>query len=319
MPTTAGKRESVLSDNIWWGYPDSVLPPMVDMPFGDDWAAASGADWELVDGTTNGLVVTHRHPKVAYRTEEGGRIANLLGDDDGVSIGFEDRTPTFKLSQRLSHLTKNVVASVNEVRALTITAAGAITAGSVTVVLNDVAFVVTGILATDTVAQIAAKVAAFSYAGWIAVQGTGADVNKVTFTALGVPFYRNKAYSYLPGTTGTTGAIARVKMGASPHNTYHHDPTAANYVMLGWEGEAVAGGLFPVGTRLRSVAYFADQTANVMHNYRRRGADSPFRITAALECMPYTVTDLMLQTSQLQRATLGRDMKMTLVEVATGT
>lgn len=95
-----------------------------------------------------------------------------------------------------------------EVSVLTITGSAEIS-GGVTVIL-DGEFFSTQIEEGDTPEDIAEKIAAGTYPGWDAVQGTGDDENRVTFTATQVGAKRFSA-DYRFGLTGAVGSFQTVK------------------------------------------------------------------------------------------------------------
>lgn len=193
-PLTPGTRASVLTDKIYWA-PEGTVLPHLDRAHG----AALPTGWKLIDDTQNGMAVTCRMPRVAYRSEERGRIANLLGDDDGIALGFADQTPTWELAMQVSNFVK--------------------------------------------VSQAAVPAS--------------------------------------PGPPAVPGYPAA--------DIWHQDPSVQTNVMVMFEGVALPGTLFDEETLIWGVAYSAQQTANVSHVFRQRGADSPFRIVASMECLPYPI------------------------------
>lgn len=59
--------------------------------------------------------------------------------------------------------------------------------------------------------------------------------------------------------------------------------------MLGFEGLALAGGLYPVDTMIRGVAYNCSNTGNAEDLFRKRGLDGIFHRSVTLEALPTVV------------------------------
>jgi len=145
----------------------------------------------------------------------GGRITNA-GDfaDDGVipagsMCQLDTVNGTIKIikASDISSATEGVE-GVAEVDLLVITA-GATAAGDVTVTLNGVPATIT-VAANDTAAEVAAKIAAVTFAGWTADAGG----NVVVFTANAVG--EKAAPAFDGGTTGVTGGFTVAIKGVAP-------------------------------------------------------------------------------------------------------
>lgn len=72
---------------------------------------------------------------------------------------------------------------------------------------------------------------------------------------------------------------------------------AENQFMLGFEGIAMAGGLFAEDTLIRAIAWRVENTANADHVWRWTGADATVRPNATLECLPENPTGFNLDGS----------------------
>lgn len=94
------------------------------------------------------------------------------------------------------------------------------------------------------------------------------------------------------------------------YDAYHQAAAATGWeIMIGFDGRGRPGGAFADDTLVRGIGYACSQTAATQHNFRHRGADSPFRIAAALECTPYPITSAMVASTGLSLATLDPDGK----------
>lgn len=77
--------------------------------------------------------------------------------------------------------------------------------------------------------------------------------------------------------------------------------------MLGFEGMALAGGLFAADTLIRGVAYKCSNTGNAEDLFRKRGLDGIFHRSVTLEALPTTVTLAHAQDSGFTVADIKGD------------
>jgi hypothetical protein len=75
----------------------------------------------------------------------------------------------------------------------------------------------------------------------------------------------------------------------------HVDPDAEHNMMIGLEGRAKAGSLFPEDRIIRGIAWRVENTQNVVDPFRRTGAEAVVRPNVQMEAIPEQVTEEMLR------------------------
>lgn len=107
IPVKAGTRETVLKPRTAWAVADgTVALPGRALARG----GALPTGWNDVEDTQNGVLITPRDPTVPWVSDERGRIANLPGDDPGITMAFNDRSPAWNLISRLGRWEKTSLA-----------------------------------------------------------------------------------------------------------------------------------------------------------------------------------------------------------------
>ena len=106
MAEPAGNDFAVFEPRLWWGL---VGTPLVGpgLPFGSNMPAG----YNRILDTINGIMVTMRNPRVPINSDERGRLGDVRGDDDGIAIGFDVRTPTIEFVDLVSSMEKVAVAA----------------------------------------------------------------------------------------------------------------------------------------------------------------------------------------------------------------
>jgi hypothetical protein len=214
-------------------------------------AAGSYAGWTAVQGTDASAHIVY------FTSTVEGDVSNVVVEDSG----FTDVEGSVTVTQQGSDAT--VESAVLSVTAAA-TTSGDITVDGVTVT----------ILNTDSVAEIAGKIAAASYTGWTAEQGTGVDEHTVTFTADTAGAQTDIAFD--GGTTGATADVNITKGQAAVVETATLEITAAppgagNLIIAGvtvaidpsTETDAVATAAKIAAGDYAAAGYTAVQGANV--------------------------------------------------------
>lgn len=265
--------------------------PSLNAPYGDA-AAWSAAGFNRIMDTVNGIGLTFRNPRVAVNSEERGRLGQVAGGDEGVTVGMQLVSVEMPFLEKLSALIKATQAITTHVSTLTLTAGMSANTPQPSVTLNGVTYTLVG--ATSTTQNTAATLATFmrtasnyspviptGTAGWT-ITGTG---NDVVFTA-GQGGARGGAYAFTPGASGAAGTIVATVVGYGATDFYHLDKNAPMGVAIGIEGVAPAGTLYSTRRYIRGIAYHAEQTANVEHRMAHTAIDAVFRPNATMECQP---------------------------------
>jgi hypothetical protein len=264
--------------------------PALNAPYGND-AAWQAAGFSRIMDTVNGIGLTFRNPRVAVNSEERGRLGQVAGGDEGVTIGMQLVSIEMPLLEKLSALVKATQSGTTHTETFTVTA-GLATNASPTVTLNGTTYTLTG--ATSAAQGTTAALATFmrtasnytpaipntGASGWT-IGGTG---NDVIFTAA-TAGARGGTYAF--GTAGSaTATRVSTVVGYGSTDFFHLDKNADMKFAIGIEGVAPAGTLYSTRRYIRGVAYHVEQTANVEHRMAHTAIDAVFRPNATLECQP---------------------------------
>lgn len=301
LTTPRGRQPAILDPTIWWAPLQTKLPARA-LPFGAPWPA-----WNLIYDTANGAAFTIRNPQVAISGDKRGRLRSAPGEDFGVALGLDNRTPTEEFMDLVSNLASSVLATQNYVASLRITT-GNTAASTVTVNVNLsnalgvlVAFPVV-IPANASAIAAADAIRAATFAGYTTGGAPGTDTVTFTSTTTGT---RTEA-------TFTTAGSVVGQMGTaqvySPETTVKtFDRSRLSRFMVGLEGVVEAGTWRDVDTMVRAVVYWAEDTANAEHIWRSAGADSIFHAATTLEALPSTITPAMVQGTGYRVEDLDKD------------
>lgn len=107
MPEVAGNDFAVMEPRLWWGLVGVPALAGANVPYGGNMPAG----YNRILDTINGIMVTMRNPRVAINSDERGRLGDVRGDDDGIAIGFDVRTPTMEFVELVSSMEKVAVAA----------------------------------------------------------------------------------------------------------------------------------------------------------------------------------------------------------------
>ena len=258
--------------------------------------------WRQILDTVNGAAATKRNPKTPITGDRLGRAAMRPSGDDGVAVGLQLLFPEMDLVQIISSMSKAVQTASTEVVTLTVSAATG-QAGNYPVVLDGVVHQVP-LLATDnTPALVAQKIRAHAFPGWT----TGGAAGAVIFTAAAAG--RKGAAAVTANFLGVTATIEKTVPGYNAKNSRAVDKRAQTEFMIGFEGIAEAGGMFPVDTHIRAVGYAMENTANAEWVWRETGADAVFRPTLTLEALPAPFSNSQLENSGVSRGLIDKNRK----------
>ncbi len=88
--------------NIGYWAPLGTAIPGRDIGYGGTWPAG----WVKVNDTVNGWQIVSRNPRVAVPSEERGRIGQVSGGDEGLSVAVQFRTPNIDLMAKIAAWSK---------------------------------------------------------------------------------------------------------------------------------------------------------------------------------------------------------------------
>jgi hypothetical protein len=307
MANTLQAGEEVTSFNplFFWQPKGGKYPDTDREPY--DESAWTDQGWIQIKDTVNGASVTKRNPKTPVTGDRLGRVKNIPSGDDGVAIAVQLLYPRMDLLTIVSSMSSAMQAAATEIDTLVVSS-GATAAGDASVVLDGMNTPVP-LLASDSTPQaVAAKIRSTSFAGWT----TGGSDAVVTFTAI-TPG-RKGAASFSGGASGASGTMQKTTPGLSAKTGRFVSKKARTEFMLGFEGVAEAGGLFPEDTHIMGIAAACENTANAEWVWRETGADALLRPNNTLECLPAPILDSQLEGSGLSRAILDPSGKFTYVE-----
>jgi hypothetical protein len=288
----AGQTFAVSKAITYWAPLGTAIPDR-SVPYNDDanvnlWPTG----WNKQLDTVNGVQATFRNPRTAVVSEERGRLGQVASGDEGVTLALQAVSIDMDLLQLVSALEKTSKAATSSVQTLALTA-GISTNAAFTITLNGVTYTVSG--ATTASQGTAANLATYlrtaaNYTPSLPTTGAtgwtpGGSGSNVTYTAA-TTGARNGTYAITPGTTGAAGTFTQTTVGADVTDIYHLDKNAPMGFMLGFEGIATAGSLFPTRRWIRGIAYHVESTNNVEHSHRHTGVDAVFRPTMTLEAQP---------------------------------
>jgi hypothetical protein len=264
--------------------------PSLSAGYGDD-AAWTAAGFSRIMDTVNGIGLTFRNPRVAVNSEERGRLGQVAGGDEGVTIGMQLVSIEMPLLEKLSALVKATQTATTHVETLTLSA-GLASNVQQSVTLNGVTYTTTGATSASqgtsanlatymrTAANYTPAIPSTGATGWT-IGGTG---NDVVFTAASSGA-RGGTYTFAPG-GGAAGTLTATTVGYGSTDFYHLDKNANMSFAIGIEGIAPAGTLYATRRYIRGIAYHVEQTANVEHRMAHTAIDAVFRPNATLECQP---------------------------------
>lgn len=299
MAVGAAQTFAVFKPFVYWSLRGNAIPDR-SIPYNPDpstnlWPVG----WNRQLDTVNGIAGTFRNPKTPVVSEERGRMGNVNAGDEGVTLALQTVSIDMDLLQIVSSLTKTSKAASSSTYTLALTT-GVTTTGSFTITLNGVTYTVAGATSTSqntattlatylrTAANYSPSLPTTGATGWV-LGGSGSNV---TFTAATTGARNAGAYAFAPLATGAAGTFTQTTIGADATDIYALDKSANNSLMLGFEGVAAAGTLFPTRRWVRGIAYNVEPTNNMEHALRHTGLDAVFRPTITLEANPALDSDI---------------------------
>lgn len=292
----AGQTFLVAKARAFWGTAfdasgSTVKWPSLNAAYNDRTAWAT-AGFTPIEDTVNGVGLTFRNPRVAVNSEERGRLGQVPGGDEGITIGLQLVTFPVTLLNKISALINVTQTATTHVQTLTLTT-GVTSNGSFTVTLNGTTYTVAG--ATTASQGTAANLATYlrsaanytpalpssGATGWT-ISGTGSDV---VYTATGAGA-RGGTYTLAPASTGVAGTFATTTVGYETTDIVHLDKNADMSFAIGIDGIAPAGTLYNERRYIRFIGYHVENTANTEHRLANTALDAVMRPNMTLECQP---------------------------------
>lgn len=297
----AGRKITIAEPKIWFSpNPGTQVLPDPDLPYGADWPTG----FLQIPYTVNGMQWTMVNPQQDIPADEVGILDTVPSGADTINVTLQARTPTMELIEKIAGFAKQVATGRSQVETFT-ASAGVTGAGNVVVTLPGLAPVPVALAAGDTTpAAVAAKIAAATYTGYTALQGTGADTHKVVFTRTATGPVSGTA-SYSAGSTGATGSFASpaTQKGRSAFERYTLDPGVNNRFLLGMDGKVQQDSLRQLSGRMRFIAYSVQQTDNPQLHGRTRGNDALMQPVLTARCLNSVIDLAQLVGTSLSLAT----------------
>lgn len=288
----AGQTFLVAKARAFWGTAFDTAAsttkwPSLNAPYNDQAAWASAGFAPILD-TVNGVGLTFRNPRVAVNSEERGRLGQVAGGDEGITVGLQLVTFPATLLAKISALITKTQTSTAHVADLALTT-GVTTNGTFTITLNGTTYTVAG--ATSTAQGTAANLATYlstgtNYSpvltGWTPTVVSSTTV-RYTATAAGA---RGGTYALAPAATGVTGTFTASTVGYDTIDLMHLDKNADMSFAIGIDGVAPAGTLYTERRYIRFIGYHVENTANTEHRLANTALDAVMRPNMTLECQP---------------------------------
>jgi hypothetical protein len=291
----AGQTFLVARGLAYWapafdGVSSTTKWPSLNASYADE-AAWSAAGFSRIRDTVNGIGLTFRNPRVAVNGEERGRLGQVAGGDEGVTIAMQLISVPMPLLQKISALVKATQTETAHVQNFLITA-GLTSDASPTVTLNGVVHTLTGATSASqgtannlatfmrTASNYSPVIPSSGATGWT-IGGPGANV---TFTGSD-PGGRGGTFAF-GAAGGSAATVTTTTVGYSDTDFLHLDKGADMSFAIGVEGIAPAGTLYDERRYIRGIAYHVENTANTEHRLAHTALDAVLRPNMTLECQP---------------------------------
>lgn len=106
LTTPKGRQPAILDPIMYWSFVQGKVPARNLAP-GAPWPG-----WNLIYDTANGAQLTIRNPQVAITGDKRGRLRGAPGEDFGVAVGLDNRTPTEEFVDMVSNFQSKILAAV---------------------------------------------------------------------------------------------------------------------------------------------------------------------------------------------------------------
>ena len=110
LTTPRGRQPAILDPTVYWAPLQTIIPSRNMAPLKDGGVMPAG--WNLIYDSANGAALTIRNPQVAISGDKHGRLRSAPGEDFGVALGLDNRTPTAEFINLISNLESKLLAAV---------------------------------------------------------------------------------------------------------------------------------------------------------------------------------------------------------------